>query len=235
MSGKRRCLLAALLLAVVASMGCNPLMSMWFLTQGWKEPLTPAQFPLADKSGKEVKLVVLVSSHNGAPTELVNIEQKLTESFTKALTERAKTNGEKLTVVPHIKLKQYKSSHPDWAVEEPLEVGKDLGASMVVDLQLSRLGLYDPTGGGMLYRGRADVSIHVWDARKPAGEEEVWEYEYNCQYPRARFPKEVEDFGEAKFKSAFITRLGRELAGLFTAFPSDDGTIGDPELGPLAN
>lgn len=231
----KRWTLAGLLLATAVSMGCNPIMSMWFLTQGWKEPLTPAPFPLADKSGKEVRVLFLAATGADISGEFVGVERQLAEAVGKALTERCQTNHEKIVAIPQHKVDQYKRGHPDWSVQAPVEIGKELGATVVVDMAVSDVQLYKQRTNQTIYNGQADVTIDVWDTRKPDGEAKVWNHEYNCEYPRGGTTKTVEDIKPRKFKDSFMKRMGRDIAGFFTTFPSDDERLGEPELGLLMN
>jgi hypothetical protein len=223
------------LTAAAASIGCNPITSMWFLTQGWKEQKVPPQFALADPTGKEVTVLLLATTHASVPAELAGLERQLTTHFSKALADRCKENKEKVTVVAQAKLDRYKRDHPDWAVMGPREVGKAFDATFVIDMEINRVGLYDPRGAGEFYHGQADISINVWDLRKDAEDGVAFDHEYTCDFPKGDRPVPVERFHVNKFKAAFLKRMGTDLAHMFTAFPSDDTMLGDPELGYLAN
>lgn len=202
-------------LAVVGTIGCNPLSTIAFLTHR-DEPvpapyrLRPAEGEKADKE-KEIKVLVLCEHATGVTFEFAGADRELAGMMAKRLPELAKENKDKLAVVPAAELDKFKMKNPDWRGMRPARIGKALGADYVLDVNVGNVNVYQPGSGRKIYEGRAEVEVEVYDTTAPAADGPLHHYTHPYLYPKSGM-KVVEDVPLNRFKQEFLERLALELA-----------------------
>ena len=211
-------LAGAIFLTILATAGCNPLTAPFFLTQ-WGDPKYEADFKLAEGK-KEIKAVVLTYSTLETRPELLGADRELATLVAQKLVEGAKNNKEKITVVAGSAVQRYKDEHPNWQAMSPEDIGGHFHADYVIELEVDKLTLYEPGSTNLLYRGHAEMSATVHDARKP-GTDPVFHKEYTVDFPASR-PIPVTDTNPRKFRLEFLTRVATDISWYFTAH-----TVGD--------
>jgi len=218
----RRWRLVGLLVAVVvATAGCNPITSMYFLAAGGQDPKMEPDCKLAsDDKHKEVKIVILTYCPLEMRRELLGADRELSSLVGQKLTEEAKANKEQMSVVTSSKVQRYKDEHPNWQTMGPEEIGRYFRADYVVDLEIETLTLYQPLSNNQILRGNAEISVTVHDLHKP-GEEPMFHNEYSCEYPRSR-EVPISDCSPQKFRLQFLTRVATDLSWFFTSHPVAD-------------
>ena len=98
------------------------------------------------------------------------------------------------------------------------EIGKNLEADVVVGIDLEDFRLRD---GPTLYRGKAQVTLRVFDLKDPEMGESLWSKRIpQVQYPRL-FPVPA-DAELAQFRREFIGELAKQIARKFYAHASSD-------------
>jgi hypothetical protein len=162
----------------------------------------------ADYRGLEGKKVAVVCRAGtgltfGNPTVASDLARQVSLLLT--------TNGHKIKVVDHQKVSQWTDAN-EWT-EFP-EVGKALGAEMVVGIDLAEFSLYQ---GQTLYQGKANATISVYDCAN--GNKVVFEkslpqvlYPPNTGIPTSDQPK-------VQFRRRFIRVLADQIARHF--YPHD--------------
>src|SRR5690348_2136735 len=104
--------IAGVLLAAVAGVGCNPLTLPFFMMFGVDSKFEP-EFRLAT-ADQEVTVLVLAYTAPGAQIDQVGFDRELGTQFARQMADRCKANKEKVKIVPVHKVEKFKSDHPGW-------------------------------------------------------------------------------------------------------------------------
>jgi hypothetical protein len=72
-----------------------------------------------------------------------------------------------------------------------------------------------------LYQGQADLEVTVYDVHKPALEAVILKQPFRTVYP-TRGPIDSSGNSPDQFRALFNSRMARDLARWFTAYPSDE-------------
>lgn len=181
--------------------GCvNALAGMMYIIKGND---TPAEY-----TGLKDKKVVVVCR---ASSDLGFSNASASRDLARALSTMLATNIRKIEVVPARDVENWADEN-SW--DDPREVGKALGADMVVSIDLEHFSLYK---GQTLYQGSADYTINVYDLVEggpPA---------YTKSPPRALYPPNAavmtSDKREPEFRQEFMAVLADEVGRHF--YPHD--------------
>ena len=98
MNAVRRLRAVAVVLALAAGLGCNPLTGMYFMLFGVDNKVEP-EFRLATPD-KEVTVLILAYSAPGVQTDQVGVDRQLATEMARQRQERCQYNKEKLKVIP---------------------------------------------------------------------------------------------------------------------------------------
>lgn len=220
-------LVVAIILASMASSGCNLLSIPYFLFF-MPDPKTEAEIQkIAAKDKKtEKKVLILTYGKLDLRPELLNSDREIAYNLEKHLKLLTSANSEKVTVIPARKAEEYKSTHPDWLDRDPAEVGKHFKADYVIYIEVNSLSIYEHGSGGTLYRGRADINITLIDVNNP--DESHPPRNFTCAFPReARMQITSTDQSPMEFRQTFLDYVGRRLSWKFTAHPTRDDFYAD--------
>lgn len=200
-------------LAAVVAVGCNPLTMAGFLLH--RDTKLPAEYPFYTKDEKkelkkdEVTVAVFSGLNPGAVYEFAGGDRELATMFTKRFNLEAKMGKEKISVVPPADVDKFKMANPNWKGMHPTAWGKKLGVDYVLEVNVGNISVYQPGSGNLVYEGRAEVSVDVYEVSKPGGEPK---HKYIHPYI---FPKTgmfaASDVPLNKFKMMFLDRLASEL------------------------
>ncbi len=204
----------ALVLALVAGLGCNPLTVPFFMMFGVDSKMDP-EFKLAQPD-REVTVLLLAYTAPGAQTDQVGVDRQLGTQIVRQLQERCQYNKEKVKIVPNHKVEKFKSEHPTWKTMGAAEIGKQFEADYVIDLEVVAMSLYERGSHRSLYQGAAQIDLNVLDLHKPY-DGPVYKKSLSTSYPRTRGPIPAgDDNNPEKFRDAFVTRIATEICWLFT-------------------
>lgn len=205
-------------LVVVLCLGCNPLQSVAFLLH--KDDKVPAVYPLRPKEGpkhnKDEEITVLVicgQQQSGAlPAEFVRVDREVASLVAKRMPEEAKENKEKIAVISPTQFDKFKIDNPNWRTMPAAKIGKKLGADFVLDINLSNIQVYQSGSRNMLYDGRAEVAVDVYDVATGPGEPK-WHYELQYAYRPNHTPDATDGTGLSigVYKQGFVNRLASEV------------------------
>jgi hypothetical protein len=193
--------------------GCSFPQCLYFLMPEAKDSAELTR--LAGKDGrKEATVVLWAYMTNFNPSEeFIQADRHLAASLAEEIHRLSEENGEKVTVVKPNLVEQYKSKHPNWRSLEPTEIGHDLKADYVINLEINKLLLYEPHTGQQLYRGQAEISVSVFDMKNP---DDVATKEFNDRYPNeARGCTDNFDEPWQAFREKFFHHLSKRLAFYF--------------------
>lgn len=215
----RRWRLAALILGlIIMNLGCGP-QTLFFLLP-FPDPTFPPEFSLIKPEKKDPKVVIMVAhAQLQTNSDLQFSDRELEEALIKQLTERYKVNKEKVTLIPSFKVREYKSRHTDWKSRSPFEIGKDLKADYVINVEINKISLYEKGSINTLYRGRAEIFVSVTDVNGPEEQGPVFTKDYVAQYPGTG--PEPTDYSINIFRTRFINRMARDMSCFFAAYPTD--------------
>ena len=200
--------------AAVMTIGCNPLQTVAFLLH--KDQPLPAEYPLRTKEAtkeereKEITVLLLTAQTGGVAPEFADTYRELASLIAKRLPEEARENKEKVTIVAQSQLDKFKMTNPTWKTMRPTVIGKKLGADYVIDLTIGSMNVYQPNSGNMIYEGRAEVAVQVYDVAAGSAEP-MHKYVHQYIYPKTGMIA-VGDVPLSRFKMDFVGRLAVEIA-----------------------
>jgi hypothetical protein len=198
-------------LAVVLTIGCNPLATIGFLT--YKDPVQPARCPFVPKEGAkkddEIKVALFVSQSTGQSFDFAGAENTIASEMARKIPELAKENKQNIEVIPSSKVNQFKFKNPTWKDMHASAWGKALGVDYVLEIHLDKLSLYQPGSRNQLYEGRAEVSVFMYDVAE--GVAEPKSYTHPFSFPKTGF-RDATSIPLGTFKKDFLERLALELA-----------------------
>jgi hypothetical protein len=199
----------------VMGLGCNPLQTAAFFLH--RDQKVPAEYPLRPKDGekkekdKDLTVLIMTQFSPGQQYELfaVGADKELAGRMTKHLTEAAKDDKQKVVVLPPTKLEVFKAQHPNWKAMRPADIGKKLGADVVLDVAVGPVNVYQPGSQNMIYQGRASADVAVYDTADPTGAAK-WSYPYSFSYPKEEL-RSVDRTQLPQFRMEFVDNLAIEL------------------------
>jgi hypothetical protein len=211
----RRAVWAALF--VVAAIGCSPLSVVGFMF-GQKEKV-PAAYPLTlgkdspNKDKDEVVVLLLTHVAPGAASQtFFNADRDLASELARVLPEMAKANKDKKKVraVSPTQVDKFKTANPTtWKGMNPAKIGQELKADFVLDIEMSKLQLYQPHTGQEIYEGRAEVTVTIYEVGSDKGPRD---YSLTFSYPHDMIARSSSSMSESEFKKGYIAGLAVEIA-----------------------
>ncbi|MGA2067712.1 MAG: hypothetical protein ABSG86_22280 [Thermoguttaceae bacterium] len=133
----------------------------------------------------------------------------------------------KIKVVDQQKVLAWADEH---AWEDYCQVGRALGADMVIGIDVTAFNLVD---GPTLYRGRASLEVKVYDLSKAKDQEVVFEK----SLPQAVYPADsigsvpISEYSEPEFRHRFVLVLADQIGRFFYAHDAYTNPGSDPTGG----
>ncbi len=195
---------------------------MYFLMPEAKEPAECKR--LASEDGKkEVKVVLWTYMSLDPREEFIQADRRLAIMLAEEIRRLSEENKEKVTVVKPTLVEQYKSRHPNWKLMELEKVGHDFNADYVINLEIDKLGLYEPNANQQLYRGQAQILVSVTDMKHP---DEPQEKEFNDRYPsEAAGGMDTFELPPTAFRDKFLQHVAKRLAFYFVNHKRRTSTV----------
>jgi hypothetical protein len=221
MDGSWRLRTLALVLALAAGIGCNPLTTVYFMMVGVENKAEP-EFKLAstDKS-KEVRVMILASSAPDGQTEVVGVDRQIGIEFTRQLDALCKANKEKVTVIPYHKVEKFKNDNPGWRTMTTSEIGRRFDVDIVIDVEVEAMSLYKPGSRNMLFLGSSRIDVSAVDLSK-AQDGPAYHQTLTIPYPSSRGEIPVGDDNPDSFRERFVRRIATDLSWKFTSHTSNE-------------
>jgi len=214
-----------LALAAVLTIGCNPLQTVAFFLH--KDDKLPAKYPLRPKDGPkkdkddEIVVLVLCDRGSGVPQEFSMVHNELAGMLGKRITEFAKDNKEKFTVVSAADVAKYKQGNPNWKSQHPSEIGKKFNADYVLDVTLSNIGVYQAGSAREIYEGRSEVYVDVYEtALGKAEPKDKYVHQFLC--PKTGMIA-ASNLPLSRFKQMFVEQLAQEIVQFHLEHRPSDG------------
>jgi hypothetical protein len=209
---RRRAAWAGSLFAVLFLQSCRN------YTQGlWGEPPSrEPDYPLlckdGPKQGKEVVVALFITTNPAIGPISAGTEETLSSNIAKKVPELSKEspNPQKLTVLDHQKINQFKNRNPAWESKNPAELGQKLGVDFVLTIRVEKMSLYQLDSQNRHYQGAADVKVDVYDVNAVPGQAK-YSYLLPFNYPRTH-PIPVDTMPQKRFEQDFFEHLATEIA-----------------------
>jgi hypothetical protein len=206
-----------LFVAALLLTGCNPYLLPYLLHGEAKEP---ASFHQLASKDKQVKVVIISRAPGAEGTPLgVGADRELCRKLTRQLFEITKSGGkEKIDLVAPRSVDKFKDEHPDWYKMDLKVVGQYFKADYVVFLEMDTFDLYE--NGGLMYRGRTEISVTLQDMHDATGEPDT--KIYKTEYPKERcIPSD--DANVNAFRDKFLDHVATELTWMFAPHDTCSG------------
>jgi hypothetical protein len=220
MATRRGLVLAGLL--VLVCVGCDLGTLAWLILPENKEQPDIRRLASDDRK-KDVKVLILAySGIDLRQNELTGADTELCRALSRQLAQQCEANQERVAIIPPNKVEDYKSTHPNWKHEEPSAIGRRFGVDYVIVLELHTMSLYEPGMAHMLYRGRVNLTVTLFDVKHP--DEGTEQRDANFQYPsEANAMTADADLPPQQFRSQFLTFVAKRLAWYFTPHSKREG------------
>ncbi|MGL4421846.1 MAG: hypothetical protein ACRCZF_14355 [Gemmataceae bacterium] len=142
-------------------MGCNPMALSYFLFRG--DSKAPAEFPLTPPEGKKETTVALLVSAPNVSWEFAGVDREIASLVAKKMQEQTKSGKNPFKVIEQSKIDAFKKNNPNWKIMGAGDLGKQLKADYVIELNLANISLYEPGTGKLMYMGQATIEGTVYD------------------------------------------------------------------------
>ncbi len=199
-------ILTILLLFSMTLQGCNIGLIMGYLIGG--PPSVDPEFDLTTNlsmTDKGIKVAVICTAPKNMKLEYTEIDTSLMKAVAARLYEH------NIKVIDPEKITAWLDEHPEW--DKPQELGKDLDATYVIYIDLSKFSLYEK-GAQDLYRGRAEAMISVIEMDDEGEGEKIFTKSILSQYPYA-ISRSTQDISYTKFKREYRAHLSDIIGRLF--------------------
>ena len=192
--------------------GCLTTMAN-LINAGWGN-LVPAQFDGLRE--KRVAVICVSGSSAFGPSSA-------STTIARQVTRLLKKNVRDIEIIEQQHVERWIDEN-DWNQVDYLEIGRGVGADVLVAVDLRSFSLHD---GQTMYRGRADVSVTVYDMAQGKDEEEV----FHISPPQFQYPKNTgqhtADIAEAEFRRNFISFVSLRIARYFYPYEVRDDYAND--------
>jgi hypothetical protein len=218
LTGRR--IVAGVLLALVAGLGCNPLLIPTYFFQGLRNGKIPSEYDFFDKAKaakkkKEIKVVVLSERGRSLTPEFVSAERTITTMFVNQLRINFTQNKEHVVVVPPGDVEKFKREHDDWRAMDTSEIAKQFEADYVIDVEIAQISIYE-RGTRELYHGHCRIPMRIVDADKNAPE--IFPpHDYETDYPSGGEMIPATEMSSDRFQQKFYSKIAVDMAALFSA------------------
>lgn len=161
---------------------------------------------------KGVKVAVICT----APKNMKSEHPEIHTSIIKAVSARLHEHS--IKVIDPEKIVAWLDEHPEW--DKPQELGKDLDATYVIYIDLSKFNLYEK-GNQDNYRGRAEAMISVIEMDEEGEGEKIFTKSILSQFPYA-VSRSAQDISYTKFKREYRAHLSDIIGRLFYEYYNGD-------------
>lgn len=167
--------------------------------------------------GKRVAVVCVANAHSYSGNTMAEMVQ---HGVATILSERTA----KIEVIHHDEIANW-IDHNDWDQFDYREIGRGVEADMVLAIDLDGVSLHE---GRTLYKGRADISVKVYDMSKE-GKVVFRRTIEEFTFPR-NGARHTTEMSEARFRRLFVTVLTEQVAKYFYDYQFEDDFARDTTL-----
>jgi hypothetical protein len=202
----RRSLMCGLMALTLLQPGCAQFVLLSYIIGG-PPSIEPDFDAETGTSLKDKDVTVAVVCY--APTELKFDYPKVDAEVGSAVAFRLSEHGIKVVHPDYVRA--WIDEHADY--EQPEEVARALGATHVIDMELTGFSLYEENSH-TLYRGRGEVYINVIELTESGEGEKTFSTEIDSVFP-THVPKSTQDVSFLHFKREYLSRLSEDIGWKF--------------------
>lgn len=192
-------------LFAIASFGCSPITTAYFLFKGDGKKEATYKLDPIEKDRKEIRLLVMASNGPGLDWEFAGLDREVASETGKQLAQGSKTEKNPFVVTSPEAVDRFKQQHPNWRTMHPSEIAKEVQADYVIDISVLGINLYQPGTGKIVYEGNSQAQIMVYQS----GVKQVkYEYTHNT----TQHPRSADSIPVAQYKTELVKRFGYEIA-----------------------
>jgi len=199
-------LTVVLLTGLATLSGCNYFILLGYLIGG-PPSIAPDYDVLTGASLSDSGVVAAVVCY--APNDVLCNFSHVDREVAKRVAYRL--HSHKIKAVNPDRVQQWLDENPNW--DEPEEVGRGVGATHVVYIDLTMYTLFEENSHE-LYRGRAEGIVTVYELEEEEGSEPIYSKELLSRYPLAA-PRSTSEVSRPGFQRAYLDRLSEEIGRLF--------------------
>lgn len=200
------------MIPILASTGCMGAMAqLLYVIKGHK---TKAAFKGLE--GKKVAVVCVSDAVAYGP-------DTLTYTVSKTISLKLAQSVKKIQVIPPSKIESWMDNN-DWNQIDFTEVGKGVGADMVVAIEIGRYTIHE---GATLYKGRSDLTVTVYDM---ANEGQVVFVKGPQDYVFPSSGRPAIQTNDRNFEAIYLAKLNDHIAKLFYDHDALDDVADDATL-----
>ncbi len=215
MDGSRKFIVTGIVLPLImllAFSGCiGTAAQMLYILKGNK-----AKAAYSGLKNKRVAVVCISDASSYGP-------DALTQTLAKSLSAQLKMNVKKVTIIPYAEIENWKDQN-GWAEVDPVQLGKDLEAQMVVALEMTGYSIRE---GQTMYKGRSTITTTVYDIDEDGEINFVHGPEY-FEFPKSHARPAI-GTSEAQFESAYLARIVAYTSRLFYDYEKTE-TFGEDAI-----
>lgn len=210
----RRALTACLLGALICvTSGCNYIVLLGYLIGG-PPSIEPDYDALTGNSMTDQGIIVAVACF--APKEVMYNFAHVDRDIARAVGQRL--HNHKVVVINPDRVQKWVDENPNW--DEPDEIGRAVGATHVVYIDMTSYTLYEENSHE-LYRGRSEGIVSVYELDEDGDGEQIYSKELISRYPLAA-PRDSSDISREQFHQQYRARLSEEIGRLFYEYYNGD-------------
>ena len=112
-------------------------------------------------------MLILAYGSADVQAEQIGIDRQLGTMIARQLQDRCAANKEKVKIVPIHRVEKFKADHPGWKSMGAAEISRQFEADYVIDIELVKLGLFEPGSHRTLYKGTGKIDVAVLDTTRP--------------------------------------------------------------------
>ena len=186
--------------------GCNYLIFFGYLLGG--PPSIDPQFDVEtgnSMTAKDVTVAVVCYAPDEVKWNFDSIDHEIGKYVTYRLHEK------RIKVVNPDRVRAWLDENGEW--DEVAEVGRALGVTYVIYIDLQRFTLYEENSA-TLYRGRAEGMVRVIEMDETGNGEMIFSKDIMSAYP-LQVPRDTSETTYSKFKRQYLSRLADEIGRLF--------------------
>jgi hypothetical protein len=170
-------------------------------------------------------------------TDLKYQDSRVAKDLARTIAGLLQQNGSKIKLVSMRKVERWTDEH-NW--ENFTEVGKAVGADMLVGVDLEHFDMYS---GQTLYQGKASLTVHVYnlkpdpkakakdkDKDEKSPEDPVFEKSLSQVVWPANNCIPTSEKPEGQFRREFIEVIAKKVGFCFYPRPMEDGYADDPGM-----
>ncbi|MCS7167848.1 MAG: hypothetical protein RMI91_06740 [Gemmatales bacterium] len=180
-----------------------------------------------------LRVAVVCYADIGTQIHLGPLPRELDEALARELAKEFAQQRDRLVILSAATVHRWQERQDQWSALHPSEMARELGADLVIFVELNNPSLYEGRSNRTLYRGRAEVQVTVAAAQANDADDLynqlIEQAHLEAQYPRHPAPVAADpDVTPDRFRRQFVRYLAQEITRLFLPQDPKDAIARDP-------